>query len=356
MLRRITTVTKSPEASRRLRAPLWRQAVRVLVAAFLLVNAFDWFGTLFAIGVLIVSWTMFLSELLGGRMGLVDTATGVGEVAAVALVLWLVACVVSGDKRTALYLRRFRATGPLARMRQALESGLGRRYRIVTLHDGAFEPLEVPPVERWTNRVVLPLVGLAFVLGSGLFVYLAPLVFLGAPVLFGLVVIAFLLLRFSIRRRSRIAIETPADVERCVERIRRLKGFRVRPALLAPQATVVTVTDELWQEAVTALSGSVDALIVDVGTVTSNLAWELERLEAEGFRRCVVVAESTALDAWPGPGEDPAIDRGRALLADQAVLVYEGRDRADRRTFRRSLERLLDQAVTGLWPEAPPAG
>jgi hypothetical protein len=37
-------------------------------------------------------------------------------------------------------------------------------------------------------------------------------------------------------------------------------------------------------------------------------------------------------------------------LKDQSVLVYQGNGLFDRRRFRRSLKRLLDQAVTDLWP------
>lgn len=350
MLRQIVTAPRSRVASRRLRLPAWRWAVRGLLAAFLLVNVVDWPGALFFVALTIAGWAAFLGELLGGTVGALDGAIALGEIALATGVIWVIAAVVSGDKRTVLYLRRFRAQAPLAQMRRALESGLGRRYRVVTLYDGVFEPLEVPPPERWLNRAVLPLLGAGLALAGGITVYLGALVFFGAPILFGLVVVAFLLLRLRIRRRSRIAVDAPADLARCVTRIERLRGFWARPAALAPQASVVVVRDELWQVAVAALSGSVDALVVDVGAPSANLAWELERLAADGFRRCVLVAERGALAAWTKGPRDPALERCAALLAGQDVLVYEGHDRAARRRFRRSLGRLLDQAATGLWP------
>jgi len=41
----------------------------------------------------------------------------------------------------------------LMAMSDAIESGLGRRYRLVTLDDASFVPLEVPPLERWSYRL-----------------------------------------------------------------------------------------------------------------------------------------------------------------------------------------------------------
>ena len=181
-MKEIVTADRSREAARHLRLPLWRWCVRVTVALFVVGNAIDWFATIFVLGIVISNWTLIIGDLISGEAGLTDVAWIAGTLTLTVLAIWIVAAVVSADKRTVLYLRRFHAHGPQARMRGTLDSGLRRRYRVVALYDGLFQPLEVPPLERWLNRIVLPLVAVALVLGSSLFVYLAPLVSLGAPI------------------------------------------------------------------------------------------------------------------------------------------------------------------------------
>ena len=307
--------------------------------------AVNWVTTMLTFGLTIAGWTLVVSNLLSGELGIMDVVSAAGNVAVTVLAIWLLAVVVSSDKRTVLYLRRFHAEGPQALMRRTLESGLGRRYRLVSLYDGLFQPLEVPPVERWINRAVLPLVVVTFVTLSGMFVYMAPLVFFGAPTFLVPVIVGFLLHRRAIRRRARIAIKSRDEVVACAARVQRLKRWWLRPTVLAPQATVVVVPDAMWQDAVAELSQRVDALVVDVSSVSVNLKWELERLSAAAFRRCVLVAERDALREWSSGLTDVTAERCWVLLHDQAVLVYEGKRRSDRRRFASGLERLLDQAV-----------
>jgi hypothetical protein len=344
-VREIVSVQRSRATARWRRLPLWRWCVRLLLVIIVVGMAVNWVSTMLTFGLTIAGWTFFVFNLLSGDLGIMDVISAAAEVAATVLVIWMLAVVISGDKRTVLYLRRFHAEGPQALMRRTLESGLGRRYRLVSLYDGLFQPLEVPPVERWINRAVLPLVVVTFVTLSGMFVYMAPLVFFGAPTFLVPVIVGFLLHRRAIRRRARIAIKSPDDMRACAARVQRLKRWWVRPAVLAPQATVVMAPDALWQDTVVELSQRVDALVVDVSSVTVNLEWELERLSAAGFRRCVLVAERDALREWSSGPTDLTAERCLVLLHDQTVLVYAGKQRSDRRRFARSLERLLDQAV-----------
>ena len=349
-MKHILRADRSWKAARRLRLPLWRWCVRILLAAFVVYSAYFWVATIFMFAIVMVNWSQIMFHLVSGEAG-IEYFLWVARIVALTVTgIWILAAVVSADKRTVLYMRRFRAQRPQARMRRTLEAGLGRRYRLVTLSDGVFQPLEVPPLERWFNRAVLPLLAVVFVLGSGMFVYLAPLVFFGAPLLLAPIIAGFLLLRYRVRRRARIAVATPSDLAGCVARVARLKRWWTRPSVLAPQATVVTVPDQLWQDGVAELSRSVDAVVVDVSSVSTNLLWELECLSASGFRRCVLIAEGDQLAAWSEDHGDPTAERCRALLKDQSVLVYRGNGLFDRRRFRRSLKRLLDQAVTDLWP------
>ena len=344
-MREIVSVQRSRATARWRRLPLWRWCVRLLLLWIVVGMAVNWVTTMLTFGLTIAGWTLVVSNLLSGELGIMDVVSAAGNIVVTVLAIWLLAVVVSSDKRTVLYLRRFHAEGPQALMRRTLESGLGRRYRLVSLYDGLFQPLEVPPVERWINRAVLPLVVVTFVTLSGLFVYMAPLVFFGAPTFLVPVIVGFLLHRRAIRRRARLAIKSRDDVVACAARVQRLRRWWLRPAVLAPQATVVMAPDALWQDAVVELSRRVDALVVDVSSVSVNLEWELERLSAAAFRRCVLVAERDALREWSSGLTDVTAERCRVLLHDRVVLVYEGKRRSDRRRFASSLERLLDQAV-----------
>ena len=143
---------------------------------------------------------------------------------------------MSADKRTVLYLRRFHAHGPQARMRGTLDSGLRRRYRVVALYDGLFQPLEVPPLERWLNRIVLPLVAVALRAGQQPLRLSGAARVPGAPRYYpGPIAAGFLLLRYRVRRRARIAVATRRDLARCVARVARLRALVDRGRRASPR-------------------------------------------------------------------------------------------------------------------------
>src|SRR5262245_27732136 len=69
----------------------------------------------------------------------------------------MLASVLTRQKAIVLYLRRFREPDVAAAMSVAIETGLGRHYRVLTLDDARFIPLDVPRRERWLARIVPPL-------------------------------------------------------------------------------------------------------------------------------------------------------------------------------------------------------
>jgi hypothetical protein len=69
----------------------------------------------------------------------------------VAILCGLIWCL-SRSKFAVLYLRKFRHSAAHKTVTMVLESGLGRRYRVVTLDDSSFKPIEVPRTERFLSR------------------------------------------------------------------------------------------------------------------------------------------------------------------------------------------------------------
>lgn len=151
-MREIVSVQRSRATARWRRLPLWRWCVRLLLVWIVVGMAVNWVTTMLTFGLTIAGWTLVVSNLLSGELGIMDVVSAAGNVTVAVLTIWLLAVVVSSDKRTVLYLRRFHAEGPQALMRRTLESGLGRRYRLVSLYDGLFQPLEVPPMLRAPGR------------------------------------------------------------------------------------------------------------------------------------------------------------------------------------------------------------
>jgi len=283
--------------------------------------------------------------------------------------LYVLFAIVEGRKTAVLYLRRFRFADAQHAMIRVSEAGLGRRYRIVTLDDSTFQALEVPARERRIARYGPWLLGTALIAVAGgsligtlmsfgpwspvpIILGLGIILTSGSPFIIGLIwlcVLAFatmLVHRRRVRRRAHLAVQTDSDVRRCLLAVAALGSYRRSPPLMAPQATVARVADGYWQEVVRQLLTHTGAAIVDVSVLTPNLLWELERLRAHGFERCVLVGLESHVGMWSGiepPSEDAA--RAQALLAGRTILHYRAGGWRQRRRFRRSLTNALDNVA-----------
>ena len=91
---------------------------------------------------------------------------------ATALILPAAWILTAPKKATALFLRRFRLEGVSTSMSDAVEHGMGRHIRIVTLDDRSFRALEAPAIvrrfSRWTAPTVLTVFALIVVAGFAL--------------------------------------------------------------------------------------------------------------------------------------------------------------------------------------------
>lgn len=276
------------------------------------------------------------------------------------LVLWLVLLYqaylwAAGPKLTILYLRRFRLTSAQAVVTAALEKGLSKRYRVITLDDASFPAMEVPLIYKRLSRYGGPFLWLMFIViiiviltmlemqSNPTFTgwipamgYIAIMMIIG-PILVSLSVIivilmvALLLQRWRVRKRAKVTVQSNDDVDKVKATIANLGCWYMRSTLLAPRATIVTVIDDLWQKVVVTLVNSSHVVLVDISNSTENLQWELALLEKYSFQNTVFVAnrEST-----------PIID----LPVGQSCVYYENfSKRHDWKVFLNALTQALDE-------------
>jgi hypothetical protein len=289
-------------------------------------------------------------------------------------VLALYAALVLAEprKRVVLYLRRFRSVSANELMGRAIDAGLGRRFRVVTLDDANFRPIEIPRTERRVSVFSTPLMASGGVL---LFVALAyyavitplqrsaprpiPSRFFGvyliafgqsiwqSPVwaaISGLILVIFTFLmvhRWRVRLRSRLRVRVTRDLDRCTYRVEALASWQRRPGLLAPQATVIRVVDELWQATVARLLDYVDAVIVDVSAVTENVLWEVRTIKARTFVPCVWIGDARVIAAWPD-SRDPLTAMLCTLISRNEVVTYDLQLSGAERRLRRDLSAALE--------------
>src|SRR5215468_1731792 len=72
-------------------------------------------------------------------------------------VLYVLIALMSSRKIPILYLRKFGLSRANRMVTRAIEGGLGRQYRVLTLDDSDFKPLEIPRIERILSRVAIPI-------------------------------------------------------------------------------------------------------------------------------------------------------------------------------------------------------
>jgi elongation factor Tu len=273
---------------------------------------------------------------------------------------YLLVSIVRGPTSVVVYLRRFGRTQSGRAMTKALEAGVSRRHRIVTLDDSRFPALEAPPWERRLSRYGPPLVAVVLVLAFVVIVralrqqqdYVMLGITVGAiPVLAASLwslLTAFLLFvihRARVRRQARGRVRSEADLVECAADVVRLGAWWRAPGMAAPQATVLSVDDGLWRRAVAMLVRDSDAALIDVSEPTDHLAWEIETVLGEATNRVVFVGDRHPTELWtaaPIAVEPAARDRIRVLLAGRPILTYDASNTAGRRRFRRSLMRALD--------------
>jgi hypothetical protein len=293
-------------------------------------------------------------------------------------IVYVLAALMSSRKTPVLYLRRFGLSDANRMLARAINGGLVRQHRVITLDDSDFVPLEVPRIERILSRFGIPFALLVFLLavnsltgGQGLglpnglvvrIMYWFPIagIWLYQFWLFCLpllalivIVLAVLIYRWRIRRSLKVEIRSAEQIPRCLIRVQGLAGWLRRPSIAAPQALVVRVVDKLWQELVSELAERVRLVICDVSEPTDNLIWEVERMSARPEIRCVFVGNGPMVQSWVRQTSEDDMEtppsRMKSLLREQTILVFDPARRLAQRRFNQSLrnrlESILNQAT-----------
>jgi hypothetical protein len=282
--------------------------------------------------------------------------------------VYLALSFIEGRKHTALYLRRFRSDVN-SFIAATIERGLGRRFRILTLDDQQFVPIEVPRLEKWSSRVgpvlllfaaaALTIWGIRTVIESE---FTAAEGYTGIyAVQFGrmfgfwtrnLWCLLFMLLahRYWIRRHARVRVRTGVDLVTAEFHAWKLRAWRNRPGLMAPQATIVTVIDRLWRDAIMRLTRYVDLVLVDCSDPSEALVWEVAYLKQSSSVPTVFVAEATRFHAWTGVAQADSQTSGAIMLqalARETILLYthNAQDKQNAARFKRNLGNTLIAAL-----------
>jgi len=138
------------------------------------------------------------------------------------------------------------------------------------------------------------------------------------------------------------------DLAACYERIASLSHGLRQPALMAPQATIISVVGDAWQQTVLGLSARVPALLIDVGSPTANLLWELEQVAAMPPAKCVLIGDAASLKRWAVDGaehDDDIESQTRHFLRDRDVILYDASTPDAPKILRQNLLPAFDNAI-----------
>ncbi len=267
---------------------------------------------------------------------------------------------IAGKKPTILFLRRFGLDVNMV-ISRIVRSGFGRRFRIVTLDDGSFPPVDTPPLERWTSRLAAPfaavalLVWLSFVFpevrrsadhGASLSseTMLMARFWLTLAIVFIAIVLVHL---WRIQRNSHLYISNRCNMKLVMSMIVNMRLFIRRLTMLAPQSTVISVVDDLWQEAVLGASEQTQLTLVDISVPTINLQWEIERLRSSSSPY-IFIAEQTHWESmFLLTGEEGRCGIAiRSLVGENRVLLYDGNDLVGGKHFRKNLSAALNKELS----------
>jgi hypothetical protein len=240
-------------------------------------------------------------------------------------------------------------------VRALVQSRLRSRFRLVTLDDTSFAPLG----PRWTSILLSLTPAAALLLSMALWVpeflalaerevrgegtfggqawlayrLIVKVVLTGAALLL-LLSMAPLVAHFARRRRA----DDSRGVARVVRQLKRLRSWWRAPAILAPSATVVTVADACWQQAVVDIARISSVVLIDISEPSPNICWELRALQRE---RVLLLARRDSMDAWWGvPVPDAwaaAAAEIRELAEGLPLIVYDEPEQVDQRAIVRWL-------------------
>lgn len=253
---------------------------------------------------------------------------------------WLQA---AGRKKLVLFLRRFGNEALNDAVRELVQTVLRRRARLVTLDDSAFVPLG----PRWQglaasllpSGVLLVLIALGFAgfakvvqseiedetpFGPALTLILFGILFVGLLA----VLIALGLVAAAVRAHyvGRLSVRDETSLARALKKLRRLRSLARAPTIAAPMATVVSVSDALWQRTVASIAPMCDVTLVDISHPREAIRWELETLRTAGARTVLLAQRDALAQWWELSGDDlegRLAKELRHLTRDLPLVAYD---------------------------------
>jgi len=288
--------------------------------------------------------------------------------------------LLRGKRRIVLFLRRFGFADATKALSYAASAVIGRSARLVTLDDAHVKAVGGPAAPRRLAGLVIVT---AIAAGAGFVWWLwakgfdlidshltstsstptsdlakaifLPIVLAVAAVVIvliisvlatSLVVSASLFSAFSYRsarraeRAKRLEINSVQDVRRRSRLIAK-RGSRI----FAPRLLVVTVANEAWQQAVSALARDSAAVIIDISIPSENLRWEIRTLLPVMGQRCVLVGRLDLLTRQDPAGQTVVVSPMAPDIDGYEVLAYRA-DGPGIRRFSRALRATIE-ARTG---------
>lgn len=121
-------------------------------------------------------------------------------------------------------------------------------------------------------------------------------------------------------------------MKRVLLRLGALRSLWRAPVILAPMATVVSVSDSLWQAAVRAIGQMCDVAMIDITEPRPHICWELRTLRQTNAR-IVLVAQGDGLASWwqeqRSQREDAFVTELRELARSLPLVIYETPERIE---------------------------
>lgn len=286
--------------------------------------------------------------------------------------IWL----LRGKRRVVLFLRRFGFADATKALSYAANAVIGRSARLVTLDDAKVKAVGGPAAPRrlaglmivtaiaagggfgwwmWAKGVDLIISHMSVTsstatsdagnaIGAAIASAMAAMliVFIIFVLATSFVVSASLFSAASYayarraERAKRLEINSAQDVRRRSRIIAR-RGSRI----FAPRLVVVTVANEVWQQAVSSLARESAAVIIDVSIPSESLRWEIRTLLPVMGQRCILVGRLDLLTRQEPAGRTVVASPLAGDIDGYEVLAYQA-DGPGIRRFSRALRATIE--------------
>jgi hypothetical protein len=287
--------------------------------------------------------------------------------------------LLRGKRRVVLFLRRFGFADATKALSYAANAAIGRSARLVTFDDAQVKVVGGPAAPRRLAGLVI-VTAIAAGGGFGWWLWTKGLVIIykdtsSAPVttttatsdagkaiasaflsamaaMFIVFIISVLVTSFVVsvglfsaanyrfarraERAKRIEISTMQDVRRRSRLIAK-RGSRI----FAPRLLVVTVANQVWQQAVSSFARGSAVVIIDVSIPSESVLWEIRALLPVMGQRCILVGRMDLLTRQDLAGRTVVVSPMASDIDGHEVLVYRT-DGPGIRRFSRALRATIE--------------